>query len=53
VRYDLRTGREVAGSLVGRALARANGGDLVLEGSAEDGGAAFRLALPGESPTEG
>ncbi len=40
------------GLYVGRALARANGGDLEL---AEDtgSGAAFTLVLPGEAPTEG
>jgi signal transduction histidine kinase len=51
------------GLYVGRALARANGGDLVLEGAttgsdtgAEAGattGAAFTLLLPAEAPTEG
>jgi two-component system, OmpR family, sensor histidine kinase KdpD len=47
------------GLYVGRALARANGGDLVLEEAASDEagrgspGAAFTLALPAEAPTEG
>jgi signal transduction histidine kinase len=45
------------GLYVGRALALANGGDLVLEpagpGSAAGGGAAFTLVLPAEAPTEG
>jgi signal transduction histidine kinase len=51
------------GLYVGRALARANGGDLVLEladaqagqGTASDTGpgAAFSLLLPAEAPTEG
>ncbi len=42
------------GLYVGRALARANGGDLKLAAVAGDGaGAAFTLVLPGEAPTEG
>jgi signal transduction histidine kinase len=50
------------GLYVGRALARANGGDLVLEGAqprspasgaTAASGAAFTLALPAEAPTEG
>jgi len=47
------------GLYVGRALARANGGDLVMEeaepgGGADAGaGAAFSLLLPAEAPTEG
>jgi signal transduction histidine kinase len=47
------------GLYVGRALARANGGDLVLEpaapdlGTAAGPGAAFTLVLPAEAPTEG
>ncbi len=47
------------GLYVGRALARANDGDLVLEntpaGGADDQprGAAFTLTLPAEAPTEG
>jgi len=50
------------GLYVGRALARANGGDLVLEpagGAGRDApaaapvGAAFTLVLPAEAPTEG
>ena len=49
------------GLYVGRALARANGGDLVLEPTGEGGqhppavpgpGAAFSLLLPAEAPTE-
>ncbi len=40
------------GLYVGRALARANGGDLVLE-AATGAGAAFTLVLLGEAPTEG
>ena len=51
------------GLYVGRALARANGGDLVLDptpadladtaGSGAAPGAAFTLFLPAEAPTEG
>ena len=49
------------GLYVGRALARANGGDLVLErpvsgpahGAGDGSGAAFTLVLPAEAPTEG
>jgi signal transduction histidine kinase len=48
------------GLYVGRALARANGGDLVLEprsetrpGAGAGPGAAFTLVLPAEAPTEG
>jgi signal transduction histidine kinase len=51
------------GLYVGRALARANGGDLVLEpetagsdpaaGAGGAPGAAFTLVLPAEAPTEG
>jgi signal transduction histidine kinase len=41
------------GLYVGRALARANGGDLVVEPSAPGSGAAFTLVLPAEAPTEG
>jgi signal transduction histidine kinase len=50
------------GLYVGRALAQANGGDLVLEGASEAdpdapaaprAGAAFTLTLPAEAPTEG
>jgi signal transduction histidine kinase len=46
------------GLYVGRALARANDGDLKLEDSTGGGadaprGAAFTLSLPGETPTEG
>ena len=47
------------GLYVGRALARANGGDLVLEpaapgsGAAAGSGADFTLLLPAEAPTEG
>ena len=48
------------GLYVGRALARANGGDLVLEGHTSvpaprrvPAGAAFTLVLPAEAPTEG
>ena len=47
------------GLYVGRALARANGGDLVLEEAAAGPdpharpGAAFTLKLPAEAPTEG
>ena len=40
------------GLYVGRALARANGGDLGLEPAAAGSGAAFTLVLPGEAPTE-
>ncbi len=40
------------GLYVGRALARANGGDLGLEPAATGSGAAFTLVLPGEAPTE-
>ena len=39
------------GLYVGRALARANGGDLVLEPT-PGRGTAFSLSLPGEAPTE-
>jgi K+-sensing histidine kinase KdpD len=39
------------GLYVGRALARANGGDLELE-VAQAAGAAFVLVLPGEPATE-
>ena len=50
------------GLFVGRALARANGGDLMLDradfgsrgtGTAVGSGAAFTLALPAEAPSEG
>jgi two-component system sensor histidine kinase KdpD len=41
------------GLYVGRALARANDGDLVLEPAGAGRGAAFTLTLPGEAPTEG
>ncbi len=41
------------GLYVGRALARANGGDLALESAQPHAGAAFTLALPAEAPTEG
>jgi signal transduction histidine kinase len=41
------------GLYVGRALARANSGDLVLEPAQPGAGAAFTLALPAEAPTEG
>ena len=40
------------GLYVGRALARANSGDLRLEPAAAGPGAAFTLVLPGEAPTE-
>ena len=41
------------GLYVGRALARANDGNLVLEPAQPGAGAAFTLALPAEAPTEG
>ena len=44
------------GLYVGRALARANGGDLELEAAAlgsPGSGATFTLLLPAEAPTEG
>ncbi len=41
------------GLYVGRALARANAGDLVLEPSTPGSGATFTLVLPAEAPTEG
>ncbi len=40
------------GLYVGRALAVANGGDLVLEAGGPALGATFTLELPGEAPTE-
>jgi two-component system sensor histidine kinase KdpD len=40
------------GLYVGRALARANNGDLRLEPATPGAGASFTLMLPGEAPTE-
>ena len=41
------------GLYVSRELARAMGGDLVLEPPSQGGGSAFSVYLPGESPLEG
>jgi signal transduction histidine kinase len=41
------------GLYVGRALAQANGGDLVLDPGPAGEGAALSLTLPAEPPTEG
>jgi len=41
------------GLYVGRALARSNGGDLLVEAASPGEGATFAFLLPAEAPTEG